>query len=123
MGRDMGAARLLPYSVILPYRAFAFAMTKHSSKPGRLSDRPLEKKPAARLPLGFLRKVRIRVGRPSFYFPGQSHGSSFRAWLISYFVHSIKEPDMAELKSDLLAAKEEITAFQSEKKEPVRLNP
>jgi len=28
---------------------------------------------------------------------------------------------MAELKSDLLAAKEEITVFQSEKKESVRL--
>ena len=30
--------RLLPYSTILPYRSFAFAMTKHSSKLGRLSD-------------------------------------------------------------------------------------
>ena len=36
---------------------------------------------------------------------------------------SIKEPDMAELKSDLLAAKEEIAALQTEKKESVRLNP
>lgn len=34
---------------------------------------------------------------------------------------SSKEPDMEELKSDLLAAKEEITAFQTEKKESVRL--
>ena len=30
---------------------------------------------------------------------------------------------MAELKSDLLAAKEEIAALQTEKKESVRLNP
>lgn len=30
---------------------------------------------------------------------------------------------MAELKSDLLAAKEEITTFQTKKKESVRLNP
>jgi len=35
----------------------------------------------------------------------------------------MKEPNMEELKSDLLAAKEEITAFQTEKKESVRLNP
>ena len=29
---------LLPSSAILPYRSFAFVMTNHSSKPGRLSD-------------------------------------------------------------------------------------
>ena len=28
----------LPYSAILPYRSFAFAMTEHSSKLGRLRD-------------------------------------------------------------------------------------
>ena len=26
----------------------------------------------------------------SFYFPGQTHGRSFRTWLISYFVHFYK---------------------------------
>ena len=31
-------SRLLPYSAILPYHSLAFAMTKHSSKPWRLSD-------------------------------------------------------------------------------------
>ena len=51
----------------------------------------------------------------SFFFPAL--GSS----LILFT--SIKEPDMTELKSDLLAAKEEIAAFQTEKKESVRLNP
>ena len=32
------SSRLLPYSAIPLCRSFAFAMTKHSSKPGRLSD-------------------------------------------------------------------------------------
>ena len=32
------SSRLLPYPAIPLCRSFAFAMTKHSSKPGRLSD-------------------------------------------------------------------------------------
>ena len=40
------SSRLFPYSAILPYRSFVFAMTKHSSKRERLRD-PQRKKPAA----------------------------------------------------------------------------
>lgn len=64
------------------------------------------------------------MGRPNplSIFPAKATEVHFVLDSSPVLFTSIKEPDMAELKSDLLAAKEEITAFQTEKKESVRLN-
>lgn len=48
---------------------------------------------------------------------GQDSGSDYGGDWSEDEWNDAQEPDMAELKSDLLAAKEEITAFQTEKKE------
>ena len=70
MGRDLG-----PYSAILPYRSFAFAMTKHSStERGRLGD------PAANR----LWTFKLRIGR--VYIDGYLDQHQIALLLISVIV-------------------------------------